>query len=162
MKESLRTIKESLRTMMIGADERVLVGREIPGVSLGYDGVLEMKVVAGCTISSQSVYKDVDDGSKVQLTQAFGREECLRRKEAQQNHAGSWSTRMSTTRTKSSRRRPSATMEVQVILAADNVVSDESHRRVRMMMASSTNACWPSTMRSTMESTGVTPGYDKS
>ena len=62
MKESLRTIKESLLTMMIGADKRVLVGREIPGVSLGYDGVLEMKVVAGCTISWQSVDKDVDDG----------------------------------------------------------------------------------------------------
>jgi hypothetical protein len=71
IKESLRTIKESLRTMMIGANERVLIGREIPGVSLGYDGVLERKVVAGCTISWQSVDEDVDDGSKVQLTRAF-------------------------------------------------------------------------------------------
>ncbi len=49
------TIKESLQTMMIGADKRVLVGTEIPGVSLGYDGTLEIKVVAGCTISWQSV-----------------------------------------------------------------------------------------------------------
>ncbi len=34
-KESLRTIKESLQNMMIGADKIVLVGREIPGMSLG-------------------------------------------------------------------------------------------------------------------------------
>jgi hypothetical protein len=60
--------------MMIGADKRVVVGQEIPGVSLGYDGVLEMKVVAGCTINLQSVDKDVDDRIKVQLTQAFDRE----------------------------------------------------------------------------------------
>jgi hypothetical protein len=53
-------------------------------------------------------------------------------------------------------------MKVQVILAAGNEVSDERRQRVRMMTARSTNACWPSTMRSTMESTGVTPGYDKS
>ena len=60
-----RVPKESLPTMMIGADKRVLVGSEIPGVSLGYDGILEIKVVAGCKIS-------VDDGSKVQLTRAVG------------------------------------------------------------------------------------------
>ena len=158
-----------------------------------------MKVVAGCTISWQSVDKDVDDGKpfdaiveqkvgddvyrveikppngqrpkkgqekrkivKMTMRQAFGQEECLRQKEAQQNQAGNLSTRMPTTKAESSGGRPSATIEVQVILAAGNVVSDESHRRVKMMMASSTNACWPSTMRSTMESTGVTPGYDKS
>jgi hypothetical protein len=80
IKESLRTIKESPRTMMIGADKRVLVGQEIPGVSLGYDGVLEMTDVAGCTISWQAVDEDVDDRSEVQLTRVFGREECLRRK----------------------------------------------------------------------------------
>jgi len=62
---------------ILGADIKVLVGSEIPGVSLGYDGILEIKVVAGCKISWQSVDKDVNDGSKVQLTQAFGQEECL-------------------------------------------------------------------------------------
>jgi hypothetical protein len=147
---------------MLGADKKVSVGREIPGVSLGYYRTREIKVVAGCTISWQSVDEDVDDGRKLQLTRASGREGCLRQKEAQRNHAGNRSTRMSTPRAKSCGRSPSATMKVQVILAAGNEVSDERRQRVRMMTARSTNACWPSTMRSTMESTGVTPGYDKS
>jgi len=57
---------------ILGADKKILVGSEIPGVSLGYDGILEIKVVAGCTISGQSVDKDVDDWRKLQLTQASG------------------------------------------------------------------------------------------
>ena len=54
-------------------DEKVLVGSEIPGVSLGYDGILEIKVVAGCKIS-------VDNRSKVQLTRAVGQQGCLRQR----------------------------------------------------------------------------------
>ncbi len=109
---------------ILGADKKALVDSEIPGVSLGYDGILEIKVVAGCTISWQSVDEDVNNGSKVQLMRASGPERCLRQKKAQQNHAGNWSTRMSTTRAKSSGRWPSVTMKVQVILAAGNEVGD--------------------------------------
>ena len=69
---------------------------------------------------------------------------------------------MLTTRAKSSGRWPFATMEVQVILAAGNEVSDENHQQVRMRTASSTNACWPSIMSSVIKSTRVNPGYDKS
>jgi hypothetical protein len=116
---------------VISADKKILVGSEIPGVSLGYDGTPEMKVVAGSKISWQSVEKDVYDESGVQLTQTVGR----------------W---------------PSATMKAQVILATGDAVSYVSRQRVRMTTTSSTNVCWPSTIRSMMESTGVTPGYDKS
>ncbi len=45
--------------------KKVLVGSEIPGVSLGYDGIREVKVAVGCKISWQSVDKDVDNGNKV-------------------------------------------------------------------------------------------------
>jgi hypothetical protein len=33
-----------------GADKKVFVGSEIPGVSLGYDGIREVKVAVGCKI----------------------------------------------------------------------------------------------------------------
>ena len=59
---------------MLGADKRFLVGSVIPGVSLGYHETLEIKVVAGCKISWQSVDEDVKDGSKVQLILAAGNE----------------------------------------------------------------------------------------
>ena len=62
---------------ILSADERVLVGRKIPGVSLGYDETLEIRVVAGGKINWQSVNKDVNDGSKVQLTLAVGQQGCL-------------------------------------------------------------------------------------
>ena len=87
---------------ILGADKRVLVGRKIPGVSLGYDETLEIRVMAGGKINWQSIDKDVNDGSKVQLTLAVLRQGCLRQKKAQQSHAGSWSMRMPTTRAKSS------------------------------------------------------------
>jgi len=69
---------------------------------------------------------------------------------------------MWTTRAKSSGRWPSATMKVQVMLAAGNEVSDESCQQVTMMTTKPTHACWLSTMKSTMESTGVNPGYENS
>ncbi len=35
---------------ILGADKKVLVGSEIPGVSLGYDGIREVKIAVGCKI----------------------------------------------------------------------------------------------------------------